>query len=175
MKYLLKYTTKILMNKSLNKLYISLNTLALLLCLNSCDFNTEMNNNYENEERIEEIIGVDLPEFTVESSEITHVQAFDAEATTNVVLKFKILPDKQFFLKLDSICALEVPDPIGKNNTIFVAGLESYYNPWSKDSNEYQFDIIGDPLKRKLHKEDAFFMLSIKKNSAYAKIRYGNF
>jgi hypothetical protein len=169
------YTAKFLIKNSLNKLFFSLNILALLLCLNSCDYNTEINNNYETEEKIEEVIGVDLPEFTVESSQITHAQAFDAEFTTNVVLKFKILPDKQFFLKLDSICALKIPDTIEENNKTFVAGLESYYNPWSKDSNQYRFEMIGDHLKRRLHKEDAFFMLSIKKNSAYAEIRYGNF
>ncbi len=169
------YTAKFLIKNSLNKLFFPINLLAILFYLNSCAYNTEINNNYETEEKIEEVIGVDLPEFTIESSELTHSQAFDAESTTNVVLKFKILPDKQFFHTLDSICALKVPDTIQNNNKLFVAGLESYYNPWSKESTEYQFAIIGDPLKRKLHKEDAFFMLSIKKNSAYAEIRYGNF
>ena len=129
----------------------------------------------EDEDRIESIIGMDIPEFTVESSELTHFQSFDAESTTHATLKFKSLPNKQFFDDLDSICKLEAPDTLAPNSKIFVAGLESYYNPWSKEKNEYQFSMIGDPLNKTLHKEDAFFMLTIKKNSPYSELSYGNF
>lgn len=131
--------------------------------------------NYEDEDRIESIIGIDIPEFTVESSELTHSQSFDAESTTHATLKFKTLANKQFFDYLDSICKLEAPDTLAPNSKIFVAGLESYYNPWSKEKNEYQFSMIGDPLNKTLHKEDAFFMLTIKKYSPYAELSYGNF
>lgn len=143
--------------------------------LDSCSSITGINNNYEDEEKIEEIIGMELPQFTIENSQTTHLQAFDAESSNNVVLKFKTLPDKQFFNTLDSICKLEVPDTVEENSKIFAAGLESYYNVWSKDSNQYKFSIIGDHLKRTLHKEDAFFMLTIKENSLYAELKYGNF
>lgn len=118
---------------------------------------------------------MELPEFTVERSQITHLQTFDSESTTNIVLKFKTLPNKQFFNTLDSICKLEVPDTVEENSKIFSAGLESYYNVWSKDSNQYKFSMIGDPFKRTLLKEDAFFMLTIKKNSPYAQLKYGNY
>lgn len=130
---------------------------------------------YENKENIESIIGISLPEFTIDNSEITHMSQFDFEVTSEAVLKFKTLPSDKTFQYLDSICKLEVPDSVDASSKIFVPGLESYYNPWSKEKNEYQFSIIGDPLKKYLHKEDAFFTLTLEKNSQYARVRYGNY
>ena len=134
-----------------------------------------ISSNYEDEDRIEQIIGIDIPPFTVESSELTHSSSFDSESTTHATLKFETLPNKQLFDYLDSICKLESSDTLEANSEIFVPGLESYYNPWSKDKNEYQFSMIGDPLIKKLHKEDAFFSFTIKKNSRIAELTYGNF
>lgn len=134
-----------------------------------------ISSNYEDEDRIEQIIGIDIPSFSVESSELTHSSSFDSESTTHATLKFETLPNKQLFDYLDSICKLESSDTLEVNSEIFVPGLESYYNPWSKNKNEYRFSMIGDPLNKTLHKEDAFFMLTIKKNSRIAELTYGNF
>lgn len=130
---------------------------------------------YEKEEKIEAITGIDIPPFTIESSKLVHSQSFDSESTTHAVLKFKSLPNKQLFQYLDSVCDLEVPDSVDASSKIFAPGIESYYPCWSKKNNKYEFSIIGDLLKLRLHKEDAFFTLTLEKNSPYAKLRYGNF
>ena len=157
----------------LSMMLMALFTLPLLA--DSANIFNGTTSNFEDEDRIELIIGIDIPPFTVESSKLTHSSSFDSESTTHATLKFETLPNKQLFDYLDSICKLKAPDTLAPNSKIFVAGLESYYNPWSKDKNEYQFSIIGDPLRRTLHTEDAFFMLTIKKNSRIAELIYGNF
>lgn len=130
---------------------------------------------YENREKIESITGISIPEFTVESSKITHIGQFDFEFTTDAVLKFKTLPSEKTFRYLDSICELEVLDSVDTSSKIFAPGIESYYPCWSKEKNKYQFSIVSDLLKVRLHKEDAFFTLTLEKNSPYAELRYGNY
>jgi hypothetical protein len=129
---------------------------------------------YENRERIESITGISIPDFTVDSSKITYMSQFDFEFTSEAVLRFKTLPDEKTFRYLDSLCELYTeptvdttvtgppePDPI---NTF-----------WSKEKDAYHFSLYGNTEDKKLHSEDAFFSMTITRNSRIAKLRYGNY
>jgi hypothetical protein len=129
---------------------------------------------YENREKIESITGISIPDFTVDSSKITNMSQFDFEFTSEAALRFKTLPDEKTFLYLDSLCELYTeptvdttvtgppqPDPI---NTF-----------WSKEKDAYHFSLYGNTADKKLHSEDAFFSLTINRNSRVAKLRYGNY
>lgn len=129
---------------------------------------------YENRSKIESITGISIPEFTVDSSKITHMSQFDFEFTTEAVLKFKYPLSNKTFQYLDSLCELYTPASVDTTQEGSTQS-EPANIYWSKENNKYQFSIIGDPLKKNMHKEDAFFMLTIKKNSPYAELTYGNY
>jgi hypothetical protein len=129
---------------------------------------------YENRERIESITGISIPEFTVESSKITHISQFDFEFTTEAVLKFKSLPSDKTFRYLDSLCKLYTPPAI--DTTVSGSPQPEPVNTfWSKEEDAYYFSLLGNTEDKKLHSQDAFFSLTITKNSRIAKMRYGNY
>ena len=129
---------------------------------------------YENRRRIESITGISIPEFTVDSSKITHISQFDFEFTTEAVLTFKTLPSDKTFRYLDSLCNLYTPTTI---DTTVTGSLqpEPVNTFWSKEEHAYHFSLLGNTEDKKLHSQDAFFTLTIKKNSRIAKMRYGNY
>ena len=129
---------------------------------------------YENRAKIESITGSSIPEFTVDSSKITHISQFDFEFTTEAVLTFKTLPSDKTFRYLDSLCKLYTPTTI---DTTVTGSLqpEPVNTFWSKGKDAYYFSMIGNTQDKKLHSEDAFFSLTITKNSRIAEMRYGNY
>jgi hypothetical protein len=129
---------------------------------------------YENRERIESITGISIPEFTVDSSKITHISQFDFEFTTEADLTFKTLPDAKTFRYLDSLCELYTPPSV--DTTVTGPQQPEPVNIyWSKEKDTYHFSLYGNTEDKKLHSEDAFFSLTIKKNSRIAEMRYGNY
>ena len=129
---------------------------------------------YEKREKIESITGISIPEFTVDSSKITHISQFDFEFTTEAVLTFKTLPSDKTFRYLDSLCKIYTPTSIDTTVTGFLQP-EPVNTFWSKEKDAYHFSIIGNTQDKKLHSEDAFFSLTIKKHSRIAEMRYGNY
>lgn len=138
------------------------------------DVHDEYASLYENRAKIESITGISIPEFTVDSSKITHISQFDFEFTTEAVLTFKTLPTDKTFRYLDSLCKLYTPTTIDTSVTGSLQP-EPVNTFWSKEKDAYYFSMIGNTQDKKLHSEDAFFSLTITKNSRIAEMRYGNY
>ena len=129
---------------------------------------------YENREKIESITGISVPEFTVDSSKLTHFSQFDFEFTSKAVLRFKTLPDEKTFRYLDSLCGLYTAPTIDTTE----AGSpqpEPINTSWSKEKFGYHFSMYGSTQDKKLHSEEAFFSLTINRNSRIAEVRYGSY
>ena len=129
---------------------------------------------YENKEKIESISGISIPEFTVDSSKLTHFSQFDFEFTSKAFLKFKTLPDEKTFRHLDSLCGLYTNPTIDTTE----AGSpqpEPVNTFWSKEKNVYHFSLYGSTQDKKLHSEEAFFSLTINRNSRIGEVRYGSY
>ena len=129
---------------------------------------------YENREKIESITGISIPEFTVDSSKIIHVSQFDFEYTTEAFLKFKTLPDEKTFRYLDSLCKLYTAPTVDTTVT-GPPPPEPVNTFWSKEKYGYHFSLIGNTQDKKLHSEQAFFSLTINRNSRIAEVRYGSY
>lgn len=129
---------------------------------------------YENREKIESITGIIIPEFKVQSSKITHMGQFDFEFTSEAVLKFKSPINKKTFQYLDSLCKLYTPPSVDttQDGSLQPEPINTF---WSKEKDTYHFSLFGNTELKKLHHENAFFSLTIKKNTPYAELRYGNY
>jgi hypothetical protein len=46
---------------------------------------------------------------------------------------------------------------------------------WSKEKDAYHFSLYGNTEDKKLHSEEAFFSMTINRNSRIAKLRYGSY
>ena len=129
---------------------------------------------YENREKIESITGISIPEFTVDSSKLTHFSQFDFEFTSEAVLRFKTLPDEKTFRYLDSLCGLYTAPTI--DTTVTGSPQPEPVNTlWSKEKFGYHFSLVGSTQDKKLHSEEAFFSLTINRNSRIAEVRYGSY
>ena len=138
------------------------------------DVHDDFASRYENREEIESITGISIPEFTVDSSKITHISQFDFEFTSEAVIRFKTPIGNKTFQYLDSLCEQYTPpsvDTIQDGNP----QPEPTNIYWSKEKNAYHFSLFGYTESKKLHSEDAFFSLTIKNNSPIAELRYGNY
>jgi hypothetical protein len=129
---------------------------------------------YENREKIESITGISIPDFTVDSSKITYMSQFDFEFTSEAVLRFKTLPDEKTFRYLDSLCELYT-EPTVDTTVTGPPQPEPVNTFWSKEKDAYHFSLYGNTEDKKLHSEDAFFSMTINRNSRIAKVRYGNY
>ena len=138
------------------------------------DVHDDYASRYENREEIESITGINIPEFSVDSSKITHMSQFDFEFTSEAVLRFKTPIGNKTFHYLDSLCEQYTPPSV---DTTFTSSTQPapVNTFWSKEKDTYHFSLVGNTQDKKLHSEDAFFSLTIKKNSPIAKLRYGNF
>jgi len=129
---------------------------------------------YENKERIESITGISIPDFTVDSSKLTNMRQFDFEFTSEATLRFKSLPDEKTFRYLDSLCGLYT-EPTVDTTVTGPPQPEPVNIYWSKEKDAYHFSMYGNTEDKKLHSEDAFFSMTINRNSRIAKLRYGNY
>lgn len=118
------------------------------------------------------VLGISIPEFTVDSTNIPHLSQIDFEFTSEAILRFKTLPSDYTFRYLDSLCALHTPATV---DTPVTGSPQPVNTFWSKENNAYHFSINGNTEDKKLHSEDAFFSFTIKKNSRIVELRYGNY
>ena len=103
-----------------------------------------------------------------------HFSQFDFEFTSKAFLKFKTLPDEKTFRYLDSLCGLYTAPTI--DTTEAVSPLPEPVNTlWSKEKFGYHFSLVGSTQDKKLHSEEAFFSLTINRNSRIAEVRYGSY
>lgn len=110
----------------------------------------------------------------MDSSKITHMGQFDFEFTTEAIIRFKTLPSNKTFRYLDSLCALHTPAAV--DTAITGSPRREQVNTfWSKENNTYYFSVNGNTESKELHSKDAFFYLTIEKNSRIAEMKYGNY
>lgn len=130
---------------------------------------------YENRIEMQRILGVEVPKFSIVSSEIQHLNGFDSEIKVKCILEFKSLPDDKFYKKLDRICSLPIPKAPNKNSSLFYYGLENIDRCWSKDGNRYVYDRNTDFGDKFLHSQDAYFNFEMERGSKTAVLTYGNY
>lgn len=135
----------------------------------------EYSSRYENRYKIQKIIGMKIPDFKIVDSQLTHLSEYDFEINVQRTIEFKTIPDDNFFLTLDRICRLSVPQKPKKNSKYFYYGLERIHRCWSKDGNKYKYMRNTDFGGKVLHSTDAYFNFEITKGSKTAKIEYGNY
>lgn len=172
------------------KLNITL-AIILILTLSNCSNQKKLNNivekgnnqkihskysrQYENRTEIQKLLGIKIPKYKIVDSRLNQSNDFDFEFEVQSTIEFKILPDNNFFYKLDSICKLTIPQETNKNSSYFYYGLENIYSCWSKDGNKYEYVRNTDFGEEFLHSKDAYFNFEITKGSKTAKIKYGNY
>ena len=130
---------------------------------------------YEDKNKIQNIIGVKIPKFKVVESHLTHMRGFDFEFEVRSIIKFKKEPQASFFIKLDSICSIPVPEEFKKTSKFFYYGLESKKRCWNRKGESYMYTRNTDFGNKLLHSTDAYFYFTIKKDSREATIEYGNY
>jgi hypothetical protein len=127
---------------------------------------------YEDQDEIEAIVGVELPNFDIIKSKLDESKGFNYEFTKTCNIEFEEQPDLKFYQILDSFCTLPIPDKIeNKSTSFFYHGVESDLSCWNKDSNTYTFnkDFMFT------NEKDHFFKLKITKGSKKAELSYGTF
>jgi len=130
---------------------------------------------YENRKKIQKITGVEIPDFKVVESRMLHMRPADFEFETVCLIEFKELPGDNMFTTLDSLCALPIPLSAEVNSSFFYNGLERVYGCWSKEGNKYEYGRNTDFGEKFLHSKDAYFYLTLEKDSLTANLRYGNY
>lgn len=130
---------------------------------------------YENRKEIQKITGIEIPDFEVVESRMLHMRPADFEFETVCTIEFEKLPGDNLFRILDSICALSVPDTADVDSSFLYNGLKNVYQRWSKEGNKYEYGLINDFGEEFLHSKDAYFYLTLEKDSLTAHIRYGNY
>jgi hypothetical protein len=126
---------------------------------------------YEDLGDIEDIIGLELPEFEIISSKVDESKGREYEFTKTCEIEFEEQIEPDFFLLLDSLCNLNTPDKLNPNSKTFYQGVEGKFHCWNKDSNTYIFNkdyMFTD-------EKDQFFKLKITKGSKKAELSYGTF
>lgn len=130
---------------------------------------------YEKRNEIQNIIGVEIPEFKIVDSHLVYFRDFDFEFEVIAEIEFKTGLTDNFFITLDSICELEVPQEPDINSSFFYYSIESIGHCWSKSGREYNYKRVTDFGGKFLHSSDAYFYLTIAKGSKSAEIKYGNY
>jgi hypothetical protein len=118
---------------------------------------------YTDSDTIEEMTGVELPEFRVIDSRMKQVSRFDFEQTGGADIEFLEMPDEAFFRILDS----KLNDG-GKNQ-------EEIEGEWTRNGNQYTYSLMPMGGKSDFVREDGYFFLYINKNSRKASMTYGNY
>jgi len=127
---------------------------------------------YEDQDEIEAIIGVELPDFDIIKSKLDESKGFNYEFTKTCDIEFEEQPDLKFYQILDSFCTLPIPDKIeNKSTSLFYQGVEGVFHCWLKDSNTYIFNKDYMFTESKNH----FFKLKLNKGSKKAELSYGTF
>lgn len=134
-------------------------------------------NKYENKAAVERIIGVEIPDFKIINTNLTHYQISDFEFETNAEIEFDEPLSEEFFHQLDSITQLPQPDPesIDKKSNYFYNSLESIGRSWSKEGDTYQYKRVTDFGEYYLHSTDSYFYFTVDKGSRSARLKYGNY
>lgn len=130
---------------------------------------------YENRAEIQRIIGVEIPDFSVLESDLTHLTDFDFEFEVQATVEFTELPNSKIFDILDSIIKLPVPDRIDPSSSFYFYRGNDIYPCWSKDGSRYFYKRSGDTGDQFLHSMDAYFKFEMYKGSETAKMVYGNY
>lgn len=76
------------------------------------------------------------------------------------------------FRYLDSFCGLYSPPSV---DTTEAGSPQQVKTFWSKEKFGYHFSLVGNTQDKKLHSEEAFFTLTINRNSSIAEVRYGSY
>ena len=118
---------------------------------------------YTDSDTIEEMTGVELPEFRVVDSRMKQVSSFDFEQTGGADIEFLEMPDEAFFRILDSKI-----DDSGKSK-------EEIEGEWTRNGNQYTYSLMPMGGKSDFVREDGYFFLYIDKNSRKASMTYGNY
>jgi hypothetical protein len=118
---------------------------------------------YTDSDTIEEMTGVELPEFRVIDSKMKQVSSFDFEQTGGADIEFLEVPDEAFFRILDS----KLNDG-GKNK-------EEIEGEWTRNGNKYTYSLMPMGGKSDFVREDGYFFLYIDKYSRKASMTYGNY
>jgi len=126
---------------------------------------------YEDQDEIEAIIGVELPDFDIIKSKLDESKGFNYEFTKTCEIEFEEQIEPDFFLLLDSLCNLNTPDKIDPDSKTFYRGVEGVFHCWLKDSNTYIFNKDYMFTESKNH----FFKLKLNKGSKKAELSYGTF
>jgi len=126
---------------------------------------------YEDKDEIENITGIELPDFDIVDSDLDESKGFNFEFTKNCNIEFEALPDQQIFHILDSACKITDTEKINPNAQLNYRGSEGKFTCWQRDSNTYTF------YKEFLYSEgkDHFFKLVFVKGSKKGKLSYGTF
>ena len=130
-----------------------------------------MPSKYEDKDEIENITGIELPDFDIVDSDLDESKGFNFEFTKNCNIEFETLPEQQIFNTLDSICKIPIPEKVDPNTKQYYQGVEGKFACWQRDSNTYTFN------KEYLYTEgkDHFFRLVLVKGSKKGKLSYGTF
>jgi hypothetical protein len=155
--------------------YLGLSTVWIVSEILFPDIHHKYAKRYENRRKIQNIIGVKIPRFEVVDSRLIYLKEFDFEFKVEAKIEFKTAPDDDFFLKLDEICALPIPQEPDINSSFFYYSLEHVSKCWSKHGNEYRYVRTTDLGGKLLHSTDAYFYFTITKGSKTAEIVYGNY
>ena len=132
-------------------------------------------NFYEDKGKIENLLGVQMPNFTVKESKLVYLREFDFEFEVNAILEFKNLRNDDFFFLLDSLSTLEKPSEIDDRSQFFYSSVESISRCWNKYEDEYRYERDTDFGEHFLHSKDSYFRIIIKKDSKIAELDYGNY
>lgn len=130
---------------------------------------------YENRKEIQKITGIEIPGFEIVESRMLHMRPADFEFETVCTIKFEKPLGEDLFRTLDSVCALPVPDTADVNSSFFFNGLENVYPCWSKEGTKYEYERSTDFGEEFLHSKDAYFYLTLERDSLTAHLRYGNY
>jgi hypothetical protein len=126
---------------------------------------------YEDEDEIEDITGVDIPDFEIITTNVEDSKSRKYEFTKTCEIEFEETLKPEFFHILDSLCNLNTPDKIDPDSKTFFQGVEGVFHCWLKDSNTYMFNKDYMFTDEKNH----FFELKITKGSKKAELSYGTF
>ena len=131
---------------------------------------------YEDIKKIQNIIGVDIPEFEVVDSRLLHCcDPFEAGFSISSIIEFKKNPDTSLYLILDSICNLLTPEELKKTSNFFYYSENGKERCLSNNGNAYIYRRSWDFGDKFLHNTNAYFYFTIKKDSREATIKYGDY
>jgi hypothetical protein len=174
-----------LVDKYVNRVLLKIGLILLTTGLLSLGFNLAIESiknpagtyidRYLDKWNIEEIIGVDIPDFNVVNTQITRQNKRNFEFDVIAEIEFKKPLKASFFKTLDSISNLPIPKDIKRDNSYFYKSLESPSKCWFKNDSGFKYSRNTDFGEYKLHSKDAYFNMTFKNNSRRAQLNFGNY